>query len=337
MKKMNVLSRLLALTLLSGFFVLSACGDDDDGGTPEPTQNVWEIINGRSDLSGLAAELNAAGLSQFLQTSTAVTVFAPNNTALNTLLGTLGIDDFSDVRADVVQSVLTYHAVAQTLTSDQVVPNTVITTVQGETIQVVDGPALSSGATTDATFVTVDLLATNGAVHVINNVLVPPTIGDLIVATLGTVAQPIYLAADYTTLVEAITKADAGKPAAETIFNFLTTADNVTVFGPPNQVFDIAQIGIDDFTAEQWDGILRSHVVAQTLAPLENAANIATVSGLPITTFAPDGAGFLGQVQGPNNAMPIDLFSPDPENTEIVDGGIPAGNGVLYILAGIIM
>ena len=330
MKKIEIskwFTRLVALTLLSGVFVLSGCGDDDDD-EPEVTQNVWQIVQNDARLSDLEAELLAAGLDGALANTPNITLFAPSNDALATLLNTLGIDDFSPVRDDIAQAVLSYHVAASVImSSDLSVGQTITTLVPNELITVGAGPVLESGATSDAEFIETDIEATNGVVHVIDVVLVPPSIGALIVQTLGTVAQPILLAADFSTLAAAIQKADAGKAPAETILGAMVSLDDITVFAPVNAVFEGAGIGLDDFTAEEWDAIIRGHAVAATLAPLADQADIQTVNpGVTVTTAAAPAGGGFGTVQGSGNATAINILA----------DGVPAGNGVVYPLGGVI-
>jgi len=325
----NWVTRLVALTLLSGVFVLSGCGDDDDGGEPAVTDNVWEIVQNDSRLSRLESELAAAGLDGALANTSNITLFAPSNAALETLLGTLGLDNFDPVSEDIRDAVLTYHVATSILmSSDLTVGQEITTLVPGEVITVGAGPVLVTGATSDAEFIETDIEATNGVVHVVDVVLVPPTIGDLIVQTLGTVAQPILLSSDFTTLAAAIRKADEGKPAAETILGALVTLDDVTVFAPVNAVFTGAGITLDTYTAEQWDAIIRGHAVPATLAPLQDQADIATVNaGVTVTTAAPPAGAGEGTVQGSGNAEAIN----------IVAEGLAAGNGIVYPIGGVIL
>ena len=316
----------MALTLLSGVVVLSGCGDDDE---PEVSNNVWEVVQKDSRLSMLEAELEKADLDAALANTQNITLFAPSDAALEYLLGTLGIDNFDPVSDNIRDAVLTYHVATSILMSSDLSEGQEITTlVPGETITVGAGPVLESGATSDAEFIETDIEATNGVVHIIDVVLVPPTLGDLIVQTLGTVAQPILISADFSTLAAAIQKADAGKDPAETILGALVSLDDVTVFAPVNEVFTAAGITLDTYTAEQWDAIIRGHAVPATLSPLADQADIATVNpGVTVTTAAPPAGLGAGTVQGSGNTEAIN----------IVADGISAGNGIVYPIGGVVL
>ncbi|MEX0599211.1 MAG: fasciclin domain-containing protein, partial [Rhodothermales bacterium] len=69
--------------------------------------------------------------------------------------------------------VLTYHVVQGKVTSEQVVNLTSAATLEGSeiSISVVDGSVMIN----DATVTTADVDATNGVVHVIDTVLLPPS------------------------------------------------------------------------------------------------------------------------------------------------------------------
>ncbi len=322
----NWMTRLLALTMLAGMFLMAGCGDDDGDG-PAVTQNVWEVINSDSRLSLVAAELEAAGLDGALATTANITVFAPSNAALQTLLTQLGLPDFSPIRDELAQAVLTYHVATSILmASDLTVGREITTLLPGETIEVASGPVLVSGATFDAGFIETNIEATNGVVHVIDVVLVPVGLGDQIAGILGTVAQPILLAEDFSILASAILKADAGKPVEETIVGAMVGLDDITVFAPVDAFLNAAGITVDTYTAEEWDAIIRGHAVPATLSPLTDASGIATVNpGVTLTTTAPDGD--LGTVQGSGNGAAISVAAE----------GIPAGNGITYPIAGVIL
>src|SRR5205085_11649855 len=151
-----------------------------------------------------------------------------------------------------------------------------ITTNQGEKIvvDVTDAGAvkLTTGATTKGTVLS-SVVATNGVLHVVGDYpLIPPSIGGVIVATLGKVPQPILLGAPFTILAAAIQKADAGKQPAETIVGAMVALEHQTFFAIPNEVFNAASITVDTFTAEQWNGLIRGHMIPQvTVATIENA------------------------------------------------------------------
>lgn len=307
--------------VVGSLFVLGGCSDDEE---PAPTKTIYELISEDTNLSTVKAQLDIAGFDATLSGTGTFTLFAPSNAAMNTLLQTLDLTDFSSIAPSVVATVLEYHLLTtQKLAADLVAGN--ITTEQGEAITVsITGTGeikLETGATTDANITTKDIKATNGVLHVVDVVLVPPTIGALIIQTLGTVAQPILLSSSFTTLSGAIQKADAGKAPAETIVGALIGLPGVTVFAPVNDVFAGASITVATYNAAEWDAILRGHIVPSNLATL-SAGDVTTINGKTITIAT----GTSNTVKGGANANPVPIVAP----------GIP-GNGVVYPIGGILL
>lgn len=151
--------------------------------TPEaaveaPQLTIGGLAIGNSDLSTLANAAVRAGLFGTLNGTDEFTVFAPTNAAFEAALASMNTT-LADVVADRehLTSILTYHVVAGKLTSDMLVAGTELTTVNGATLTVEvaeDGTITLVGAGSTATVVTADILASNGVVHVIDTVLVPP-------------------------------------------------------------------------------------------------------------------------------------------------------------------
>jgi uncharacterized surface protein with fasciclin (FAS1) repeats len=99
-------------------------------------------------------------------------VFAPTNEAFEALpegvLDALLLEE----NQDVLTSILTYHVVSGEVTSDMVEPGEVAT-VQGATIEL----GTDGGVTVnDATVVIADVEASNGVIHAIDAVLIPPDV-----------------------------------------------------------------------------------------------------------------------------------------------------------------
>jgi uncharacterized surface protein with fasciclin (FAS1) repeats len=341
MKKLNLTKmsiRIMTMLAMTSLFVLSGCGDDDDGGTPVQEQNVWEIVQNTDNLSSLEAELEAAGLGTALSTTNNITLFAPSNAALNTLLTTLGISDFSPIRDDVAEAVLAYHVATSIKMAADLTPGSTIMTLQGEEIDVLAGPALSSGATSDAEVETADIEASNGVVHIIDVVLVPPTIGALIVSTLGTLAQPILLSSDFSMLADAIQKADtyATSEGLPTLVSILADQANpgadYTVFAPSNAVFDAAGITVETLTAEQWYGTIAKHVGIGIYEAddLTTGTIIQTAAGTQIVVAAPGAGGNFTNIFL-NSDADADF------EAEVAQAAVAIqSNGLIHAIAGIL-
>ena len=113
----------------------------------------------------------AAGLVETLQGKGPLTVFAPTDAAFAALpAGTLdGL--LKDPAA--LKKILLYHVVSGAVTADKVVGLTTATSVEGSpiAISVKDGAVYLNGS---AQVVTPDVMASNGVIHVIDKVILPP-------------------------------------------------------------------------------------------------------------------------------------------------------------------
>ena len=119
----------------------------------------------------LLTAATAAGLVETLQGKGPFTVFAPTDAAFAALpAGTLdGL--LKDPAA--LKKILLYHVVSGAVTADQVVGLTSATSVEGSpiAISVKDGAVYLNGS---AQVVTPDVMASNGVIHVIDKVILPP-------------------------------------------------------------------------------------------------------------------------------------------------------------------
>ncbi len=118
----------------------------------------------------LAAALDAAGLVEVLQGPGPFTVFAPTDEAFSKLPA--GTVEALLADKEALTRVLTYHVVAGKVTSDAVVDLTKARTVAGieAPIEVKQGDVYVGGAKV----VTVDVPASNGIIHIIDSVMLPP-------------------------------------------------------------------------------------------------------------------------------------------------------------------
>lgn len=340
---------LLGSTVFS-LVVFSGCKSND---TPAPTQNVWEQINGDSNLSMFRDQLQARGFDVLLEGTGPYTVFAPDNDAMRTLLKTLGLSDFTSVSPDVIDEVLSYHIVAGSYSSSALTGD--LATVEGENITVVQdgGTKLQTGASSNAA-ITASAAATNGYVHTISTVIVPPTLGAIIINTLGTVAQPLLLGADFTVLSAGIIKAETfALTSGGSVDPLLGNAENPgilvsesvkTFFAPSDAVFAAASITADTYTGEQWYGLIRAHIVAgdfHTAAKFTVGQEITTMAGNSLKVLSRDaptdpGNGVLTGILLDSNGD----NSPDAQ-IAVLDvlaavGASPANNGYIDAIKGVL-
>jgi transforming growth factor-beta-induced protein len=174
----------------------AACGDDDEdvsvsGDVPAEETETTEAADGgemadepgtivdvaveAGDFTTLVAAVEAAGLVETLSGEGPFTVFAPTDEAFAAALEELGLTA-EELLADTeaLTSILTYHVVAAELLAADVVAggSTEVETVNGAMLPVtVDGDSVMVG---EANVIATDVMASNGVIHVIDAVLLPP-------------------------------------------------------------------------------------------------------------------------------------------------------------------
>ena len=121
----------------------------------------------------LAAALEAAGLVETLQGEGPFTVFAPTDDAFAALPEGLLEALLLPENVDVLTAILTYHVVPGAVFAADVTAGDVAT-VEGSTIAIdtANGVVLNGSATVT----TADVEASNGVIHVIDAVILPPNV-----------------------------------------------------------------------------------------------------------------------------------------------------------------
>ena len=151
---------LIAATTVAG---LSGCA------TVSQPANVADTIARTPALSTLNALVVKAGLSDSLKAAGPFTVFAPSNDAFKAVPAKT-LDELA-ANPDKLKAVLTYHVVNGTLMAADI-KNSNLKSLNGAPLAVAKAGAfvtVESAAVTQA-----DLRATNGVVHVVDTVLLPP-------------------------------------------------------------------------------------------------------------------------------------------------------------------
>lgn len=150
--------------------------------TEEMDGSVADVVAGSQDFSTLLAAVEAAGLTDAVADQDAtLTVFAPSNDAFDAALTDLGLTA-EELLADkeTLTSILTYHVLGEVVTSDDLATagteEITVETLSGEELTVIVGDAGNvtfSGQSASVT--TADVEASNGVIHVIDAVLLPPS------------------------------------------------------------------------------------------------------------------------------------------------------------------
>lgn len=134
----------------------------------EIPKDIVDIALADPDLSSLVQVLVEADLVSALDTAGPFTVFAPTNAAFAAL------GDVSLSKA-TLRSILLYHVVSGAVPAATVVTLPSVTTLNGQSVSIrVEGSNVFVG---DAQVVATDIMASNGVIHKIDAVLMPPASG----------------------------------------------------------------------------------------------------------------------------------------------------------------
>lgn len=165
---------LMSMLMVVGFTAF-ANGDENKGDNPKKENQSMDIVDlasSQDNLSTLVAAVKAAGLVETLKGDGPFTVFAPTNEAFEALpAGTLEML-LKPENKDKLVAVLTYHVVTGDVESSGLSDGMSVETVEGSEIDVaVEGESVMVN---EASVVSADVAASNGVVHVIDQVILPP-------------------------------------------------------------------------------------------------------------------------------------------------------------------
>ncbi|MEM7142358.1 MAG: fasciclin domain-containing protein [Actinomycetota bacterium] len=344
---LRILAALLAFTLLA-----AACGDDDTADTDSSSEasdsssapadddmadddmadDPGTIVDVAvaAEFTTLVAAVQAAGLVDTLSGEGPFTVFAPTDEAFAAALDALGITAEDLLANPALGDILTYHVVAGEVDAATAISldGQSAETVQGEeiAISVVDGSVVINDS---ATVISADVEASNGIIHVIDAVILPPTIAEVLLGgdagddaaaeEPGTIVD-VAVAAEFTTLVAAVQAAE--------LVDTLSGEGPFTVFAPTDEAFAAAleDLGL---TAEELlasDGladILTYHVVAGEVdaatAISLDGQSAATVNGAEIAISVVDGSVVIN------------------DSATVVSADVAASNGIIHVIDAVLL
>ena len=282
-----------------------SCSDDDDPVTPED-QTIEAIVNTNANFSLLKAAVTKAGIGSALAGGT-LTVFAPDNDAF----AASGItnDVINSLSSAELINILTYHVVTSRISSGAVPASDTVKTLQTRNLYASKN---ANGVFVNGSKVkTADIGASNGVIHVISNVLMPPT---------KTIAQLASETPDLSRLLTAVTR--AGLAGA------VSGPGNFTVFAPTNAAFTAAGFATDaDINAAPEAAVndivsahvLGTNVFASDLVAGGTANTIKAGTSLTIGTTPPS-----VKITG----------SANPASNIIIPAGVNiiATNGVVHLI-----
>lgn len=317
MLKQQLLKTLAAIAALAFAFTFTSCGEDD---TPEPPE-LKNLVETAQDLgySRLAEALTEAGLVSAIADGQNLTVFAPTNKAFDDFLSANNFADFTEVPDELLENTLKYHVLGFNATSGDLTPDTYYETID------MSGPDMNSvlvyfdntngnRLNGTANITVVDLAATNGTIHSIDQVLTRPSVVGIAINN-----------DNFSILRDAVIKAE--------LVDALSVEGPLTVFAPTNAAFETLFDGLagvsslDDLTKEQLIPILTYHVVNGNV---REDAVVSLITGGTTT------------VPTLNTEASIDLSIMDGKvfidtDSEVVATNVQGVNGVVHVINKVLM
>ena len=276
---------------------------------PADLQDIPTVATSTGIHAALVGALAHANLVATLQGTGPFTVFAPTDAAF--AAAGINLADFDTPEENATLSdILLYHVASGQVESSGVTDGLSVEMVNGDntTFSVSNGTVMIG----DANVTTVDVMASNGVIHVIDKVLMPPADP----ADIPTIATGTGV---HTALVAALTKA-----------NLVTTLQGdgpFTVFAPTDAAFTAAGIDLNDFTTEEeiatLSDILLYHVVAGTTTSSdlpEGMTNVTAFNGDTLMIHVANESVMVGSSMA---------------NVTLAD--VTASNGVIHVIDQVLM
>ena len=319
-------SSILLSVVMVAAFVLAACATP---ATPAPTQvpptpapTATEAPVEASDIvdtaiadgrfTTLVAALQAAELVDALKAEGPFTVFAPTDDAFAALpegtLDSLLLPENKQALTDI----LLYHVVEGKVMAADVTGLKSATTLLGKDVAVkVD---MGNVYINDAKVIITDIETSNGVIHVVDAVILPPTEE----AASSTIVDIAVADGRFNTLVAAVTAAD--------LVETLSGEGPFTVFAPTDDAFAALPEGTLDSlllpeNKQQLIDILLYHVVSGKVmaADVVTLPSATTVLGKDVTITVKDGKVFLN------------------DTVEVIITDIEASNGVIHVIDAVLL
>ena len=284
-------------------------------------ETIVDVAIGNDAFSTLVDIVVELDLVDTLSSDGPFTVFAPTNEAFTNSLNALGLtlQDLLD-DPDLLKTIVLYHVVEGKVSSKDVsklTQGTLVQTVQGESIQIdnVGGIAID-----ESNVIIPDVRASNGVIHAIDSVLLPPSVREALeLDTIRGEDDIVTTAIDsgaFPTLVAAVQAAG--------LVDTLQGDGPFTVFAPTEEAF--AQLLEDlDMTADELladtdllTSVLTYHVIpgfftADDVLSLSFPAGVMTVEGSDVVIDQTSEGLFVN-------------------NSEVVDTNITASNGIIHVI-----
>ncbi len=310
---------------LTGSLALMGCSDDKDssesanpvvssnanvkGQTEVERKTLVDLVVESPDFSTLESLLIKADLVPTLQ-SGEFTVLAPTDAAFAKLPSE--VVEALLANPEALRQVLLYHVVAGQAKAEAVLASQTLTAANGQALSVnlKDGKPYINDSAITAT----DILASNGVVHVIDTVLIPPGLTLEPRKALPNLVDLVVKGESFNTLEALLIKAD--------LVDTVKTGE-FTVFAPTDEAFAKLPKAVVDYLLsdkEALQQVLLYHVVGGTAkaAKVLKSSQLEAASGATLKVSLKDGKAFIN-------------------SSQIIKTDVLASNGVVHVIDSVLV
>lgn len=269
--------------------------------------DIVELASFLDELSSLVIALVQEELDEALQEEAPFTVFAPTNDAIAAIDGVLTLENLSDI--------LLYHVVSGAIFSEELLESledgpVVVETLNGSVLVITleEGTVFVNGIAVTS----VDFTGTNGVIHIIDGVLIPPS----------DIPTTAIEADDFEVLVTALIEAE--------LVGALQGEGPFTVFAPTDEAFADLLEALDITASE----LLAFPNLASTL--LFHVVE-GQIFSFDLLVALEEGPVTLTTLSGSDLVITLEVGSVFVNGVEVIITDILASNGVIHVLDGVLV
>lgn len=310
MNFMKLSTKLLILALFASFsFSFTSCDKDE-----VVVNDIVSVVTSDANFSTLTAALTKADLVSTLQGAGPFTVFAPNNAAF----AKAGITSLDNLNKEALTPILTSHVLSGRVAAADVKSGSVSTVNSANNIYL---SVNSSGVFINGKIkvIQTDITKDNGIVHVIDDVIIPPS------------KSLVQLASENTNFSELVSLVLAADPAVAAALTNANTA-GLTVFAPTNAAF-----------TELYKSISKETLLAPANKQLLTSVLLYHV--VPGRVFSTDLPNVSGEVQTANAAGKVSfnltggakVVGKTSGTSNITSANILGTNGLIHVIDKVLM
>lgn len=309
-KSLKPLTVMMLVSL--ALFTFTSCSSDDDNmiDPPESEATITDIVAENPNFSMLKTAVVRTGLDETLASDGEFTVFAPDNDAFGA--AGLSMEDIENLPVEVLKDILLYHTLTSMVSAADVPagPNAAVETANGNSVYLTNN---DQGVFVNGIMVNqADIEASNGVIHAIGNVLMPPV---------GNIVETAQANDDLSFLVAAVLRASEGETNVAAV---LSGDDPLTVFAPTNEAFQAAGFetiaDIESADPDDLAAILTYHVTAGWVF----SSDLMDGQEAPMLNGETTTIGLSG--------MPTVMGMSNEEASNIVMTNIVTTNGVVHVI-----